>query len=127
MTMEYKRLQYNLDILEKHNEIHTPVFHLTDGKTYEQDLVRELITDCRELLSKIENGTLIELENRKPLMWGKDGDTIHCLHCGEDLMGIFDGETEVVQCPKCGGFVYGCIAEDYNEAKLKDLQNGRSD
>ena len=58
---EYKRLQYNLDILEKHNEIHTPVFHLTDGKTHEQDLVRELIADCRELLNKIENGTLIEL------------------------------------------------------------------
>ena len=57
---EYKRLQYNLDILEKHNEIHTPVFHLTDGKTHEQDLVRELIADCRELLNKIENGTLIE-------------------------------------------------------------------
>ena len=60
--MSYKRLQYNLDILEKHNEIHTPVFHLTDGKTHEQDLIRELIADCRELLNKIKNGTLIETE-----------------------------------------------------------------
>ena len=77
-----------------------------------------------ELEDKIEQGTLIELAGRKPLMWGKDGDTVHCQHCGEDLMGAFDGETEIIQCPKCGGFVYGCIAEDYNEAKLKELQNG---
>lgn len=77
-----------------------------------------------DLENKIEQGTLIELAGRKPLMWGKDGDTVHCQHCGEDLMGAFDGETEIIQCPKCGGFVYGCIAEDYNEAKLKELQNG---
>lgn len=57
---DYKRLQYNLEILERHNEIHTPIFHLTDGKTHEQDLIRELITDCRELLSKIEKGTLVD-------------------------------------------------------------------
>ena len=81
-----------------------------------------------ELEDKIEQGTLIELSNRKPLMWGKDGDTVHCQHCGEDLMGGFefncDGDTEIIQCPKCGGFVYSCIAEDYKEAKLKELQNG---
>ena len=33
-----------------------------------------------ELENKIENGKLIEVENRKPLMWGKDGDTVHCQH-----------------------------------------------
>lgn len=77
-----------------------------------------------ELEDKIENGMLIELKDRKPLMWGKDGDTVHCQHCGEDLMGVFYGETEIIQCPKCGGFVDGLIAEGYNEAKLKELQNG---
>ena len=82
----------------------------------------DIINCLAELEDKIEQGTLIELTNRKPLMWGKSGDTVHCQHCGKDLMGVFDGETEVIQCPKCGGFVYGCIAEDYNEAKLKELQ-----
>lgn len=58
---EYRRLKDNLDILERHNEIHTPIFYLTDGKTHEQDLIRELISDCRELLGKIENEILVEL------------------------------------------------------------------
>ena len=86
--------------------------------------------DCKiynrlaELEDKIEPGTLIELKNRKPLIWGKDGDTVHCQHCGEDLMGVFYGETEVIQCPKCGGFVDSLVAEDYDEKILKDLQNG---
>lgn len=83
---------------------------------------QELHNRLAELEDKIEQGTLIELQDRKPLMWGKDGDTIHCQHCGKDLMGVFDGETEVIQCPKCGGFVYGLFAEDYNEAILKELQ-----
>lgn len=78
-----------------------------------------------ELEDKIEQGKMIELGDRKPLMWGEYGDTVHCQHCGEDLMGGFelgDCETEIIQCPKCGGFVFGDIAEDYNEAKLKELQ-----
>lgn len=79
-----------------------------------------------ELENKIEQGMLIELKDRKPLMWGRDGDTIHCQHCGKDLMGVFDGETVVIQCPKCGGFVDGLVAEDYNEELLKELQNGEN-
>ena len=81
-----------------------------------------IILELQEYRSKIDQGTLIELKNRKPLMWGKDGDTIHCQHCGKDLMGVFDGEAVVIQCPKCGGFVDGLVAEDYNEELLKELQ-----
>ena len=80
------------------------------------------LTRLAELEDKIEQGTLIELKDRKPLMWGKEGDTVHCQHCGEDLMGVFYGETEIIQCPQCGGFVYGLVAEDYNEELLKELQ-----
>ena len=89
---------------------------------FEEDLTA---VDCKQMydiLCKIEQGTLIELKDRKPLMWGEDGDTIHCQHCGKDLMGVFNGEVEVIQCPKCGGFVYGLVAEDYDEAILKELQ-----
>lgn len=78
---EYKRLESNLDILEKHNEIHTPIFHLTDGKTHEQDLIRELISDCRDLLNKIENGTLIE---RPPV---KKGERIWLIRKYWDFFG----------------------------------------
>ena len=79
-----------------------------------------------DLENAIEQGTLIELKDRKPLMWGKDGDTLHCQHCGEDLMGVFDGETEVIQCPQCGGFVDSLVAEDYDEKILKELENGKN-
>lgn len=82
----------------------------------------EVYYKLREIEDKMEQGTLIEVKDRKPLMWGKDGDTIHCQHCGEDLMGVFDGETEVIQCPKCGSFVNSLVAEDYNEEILKELQ-----
>ena len=97
-----------------------------EGTKYVEPLAYDGVIYARlaELEDKIEQGTLIELKNRKPLMWGKYGDTIHCQHCGEDLMGVFDGETEVIQCPKCGGFVDGLVAEDYNEEILKELQNG---
>ena len=86
----------------------------------------DLYNRLAELEDRIENGTLIELKDRKPLMWGKDGDTLHCQHCGEDLMGVFDGETEVIQCPQCGGFVDSLVAEDCDEKILKELENGRN-
>lgn len=85
-----------------------------------QGKLKKAIPRLAELEDKIENGTLIELKDRKPLMWGKDGNTVHCQHCGEDLMGVFDGETEVIQCPQCGGFVNGSVAEDYDEKILKE-------
>lgn len=58
---EYERLNNNLKLLELHNETHKPIFHLTNGQTHEVDLIRDIISDCRGLLNKIENGTLIEL------------------------------------------------------------------
>ena len=88
------------------------------------ETINKALDRLAELEDKKEQGTLIELKDRKPLMWGKDGDTIHCQHCGKDLMGVFNGEVEVIQCPKCGGFVYGLVAEDYDESILKELQNG---
>lgn len=86
---EYKRLKDNLDILENHNEIHTPIFHLTDGKTHEQDLIRELISDCRELLNKLENGTLIELPC-------KVGDTVYCIYHFDGWFEEDDMEYDII-------------------------------
>lgn len=67
---EYERLNNNLKLLELHNETHKPIFHLTNGQTHEVDLIRDIISDCRGLLNKIENGTLIELPC-------KVGDTVY--------------------------------------------------
>ena len=58
---KYQKLKDNLDILEQHNETHRPVFHITNGQTHENDLIRELIADCRNLLNKFENGKAFEL------------------------------------------------------------------
>ena len=57
----YERLKDNIETLSTHNERHIPVFHITDGKKPETDLIREIVSDCREILNKIEQGTLIEL------------------------------------------------------------------
>lgn len=58
---EYKRLKENIETLYAHNERHIPVFHITGGAQHEIDLIREIVSDCREILNKIEQGTLIEL------------------------------------------------------------------
>lgn len=104
----------------------TVVAYVNMGRSDSKTLIDKALK-YDELKAKIENGTLIELKNRKPLMWGKDGDTVHCQHCGEDLMGVFDCKTEVIQCPKCGDFVDGLVAEDYNEEKLKELKGNERD
>ena len=85
---EYERLNNNLKLLELHNETHKPIFHLTDGQTHEVDLIRDIISDCRGLLNKIENGTLIELPC-------KVGDTVYIvanIDCGlAKKHGIVEG------------------------------------
>ena len=51
-----------------HNERHIPVLQLCDKTEYQ--LTRDIISDCTELIDKIENGTLIELPC-------KVGDTVY--------------------------------------------------
>lgn len=58
---EYERLRKNLDILECHKIIKTHVKTLTNNEKTKLVLIQEIIDDCRALLNKIENGTLIEL------------------------------------------------------------------
>ena len=68
--MKYERLKNNLGILKEHNKTHRPVFHITNGKIHEIDLINEIISDSKDLFDKIENGTLIELPC-------KVGDTVY--------------------------------------------------
>ena len=90
---------------------------------YNDPMYRQL----QKLEDAIENGTLVFLVDRKPLIWGDEWqDTILCPHCGNDLMGGFEfnncGETEMIQCLHCGGFVFCDRADEYDEARVKELK-----
>jgi hypothetical protein len=58
--MEYKRLKENLQILDAHNHGQGKVINLTGGQKTESILLHEVISDCREILNKIEQGKMIE-------------------------------------------------------------------
>ena len=79
--MKYERLKENLNVMCMHN--HTQgargrVVVLTNGRKTENQVIDEVVSDCREILDKIENGTLIELPC-------KVGDTIY-------VPWVYDGE-----------------------------------
>jgi hypothetical protein len=99
--MKYDRLKENIETLCTHNERHIPVYHITDGKKHEIDLIREIVSDCREILDKIEQGTLIELPC-------KVGDTVYVIaSCNDvDMYRIY--EENRCECP----FEYDCDYED---------------
>lgn len=71
--MKYERLKENLSTIYTHN--HTQgsrgrVVELTGGRKTESQVIDEIVYDCREILDKIEQGTLIELPC-------KVGDTVY--------------------------------------------------
>ena len=92
--MEYKRLKNNLAILEEYNKTHRPVFHITYGQTHEVDLINEIISDSKDLLDKIENGTLLSIpfirkhpkvENAFMVVYETEhGDLQGQMFCGEN-------------------------------------------
>ena len=90
---EYKRLKENIETLYAHNERHIPVFHITGGTQHEIDLIREIVSDCREILKKIEQGTLIELPC-------KVGDTVYWVWeeftNGKQKLSIEEWKVEVI-------------------------------
>lgn len=55
------RLKENIQILKRHNERHIPVFHITDGKKHEIDLINEIVEDVSLIVEKMENKTLVEV------------------------------------------------------------------
>ena len=59
--MEYERLKENLQILDAHNHGQGKVINLTGGQKTESILLHEVISDCREILNKIEQKKLREL------------------------------------------------------------------
>ena len=47
----YERLKSNIAILKQHNLTHEPVYHITDGKKHEVDLINEIVEDCEEIFN----------------------------------------------------------------------------
>jgi len=91
--MEYKRLRENLQILDAHNHGQGKVVNLTGGQKTETVLLHEIISDCREILDKIKQGTLIELPC-------KVGDTVYCVYAVSGIqewevtsIAIYDHDT----------------------------------
>lgn len=67
---DYKRLKENLNVMCMHNHGKGKVLTLTNGEKTENQVIDEIVSDCREILDKIEQGTLI----KRPLI--KKGDSI---------------------------------------------------
>ena len=60
--MEYKRLTENLNVMCMHNHGKGKVLTLTNGEKTESQVIAEIVSDCREILAKIEQGKMIECE-----------------------------------------------------------------
>ena len=121
--MKYERLKENLNVMCMHN--HTQgskgrVIELTNGRKTESQVIDEIVTDCREILGKIEQGTLIELPCKiGDSFYSYQGFKYQCLgieitNDGIYLRTIYDMK-----------FLYGkdCfLTREEAEAKLKELQ-----
>lgn len=107
--MKYERLKENIETLCTHNERHIPVFHITDGKKHEIYLIREIVADCREILDKIEQGTLVDTETYfivEENQWAGKNRFLVCQNA--------------VQLNVCDF----CESREEAEKKIKELQNG---
>ena len=58
---DYKRLEENLNVMCMHNHGKGKVLTLTNGEKTENQVIDEIISDCREILAKIEQGMLKEI------------------------------------------------------------------
>ena len=87
--MEYERLKENLQILDAHNHGQGKVINLTGGQKTESILLHEVISDCREILNKIEQGKMIELPC-------KAGDTVWTINCWQGYGRKELGERHIV-------------------------------
>lgn len=56
--MNIERFKQNLEILKQHNITHIPVYHLTDGKVFEKDLINAIVADGEHIIKEIENNEL---------------------------------------------------------------------
>ena len=120
--MKYERLKENLNVMCMHN--HTQgskgrVIELTNGRKTESQVIDEIVTDCREILGKIEQGTLIELPCKiGDSFYSYQGFKYQCLgieitNDGIYLRTIYDMK-----------FLYGkdCfLTREEAKAKLKEL------
>lgn len=50
IKMNIERFKQNLEILKQHNITHEPIYHITDGKLHEVELINEIVKDGEELL-----------------------------------------------------------------------------
>ena len=56
-----ERLKSNIAILKQHNLTHEPVYHITDGKKHEVELIHEIVEDCEEIFNDEKQGLLVRL------------------------------------------------------------------
>ena len=56
-----ERLKNNIAILKQHNLTHEPVYHITDGKKHEVELINEIVEDCEEIFNDEEQGLIVRL------------------------------------------------------------------
>lgn len=56
--MNIERFKENLEILNQHNLTNRPVYHLTDGKIFEKDLINAIVADGEHIIKEIENNEL---------------------------------------------------------------------
>lgn len=70
-----ERLKNNIAILKQHNLSHIPVFHITDGKKHEVELIDEIVEDCEKIFKDEEQGLI----KRFPC---KVGDRVYSIWSG---------------------------------------------
>lgn len=120
---EYKRLRKNLGILENHNIFKIPVKTLTNNEKIEFVLIQEIIADCRKLLKKIENGTLIELPCKVgDIVWSVD-----CEYNDDGILVYFVHDTPFMLENYRSWGKYFFLKKAEAEAKLKELQEKDND
>lgn len=56
-----ERLKNNIAILKQHNLTHQPVYHITDGKKHEVELINEIVEDCEKIFNDEEQGLIVRL------------------------------------------------------------------
>jgi hypothetical protein len=91
-----------------------------------QERNRELEQDLTEINQKIEQGTLISIEDVSKLMLKMWGNPCEYEICGENAIDVIHKYTDYDWCERnCSNAMdNGLCWEQYIKAKLKELQNG---
>lgn len=94
-----ERLKNNIAILKRHNLTHEPVYHITDRKKHEVELIDEIVEDCEAIFNSEEQGLIKGLPC-------KVGDTLYRVDIGGNVV---QGEVGMLQCLKDGRWKFRFI------------------